>query len=110
MMSNREAKRAACVLAVVVAAQLWGPVAAQQASPKEPIFRLVTFQAVGDLRLGATEGNGEADIVDIHNAIRALTAASDPQVRTIGILHPLVSAHRQCFHRAPLSRDGTRPE
>ena len=85
-MSNREAKRAACVLAVVVAAQLWGPVAAQQASPKEPIFRLVTFQAVGDLRLGATEGNGEADIVDIHNAIRALTAASDPQVRTIGYI------------------------
>ena len=85
MKSNRGLKRAACVLGVVVAL-LWGPAAAQQGSPKEPIFRLVTFQAVGDLRLGATEGNGEGDIVDIHNAIRALTAAGESQVRTIGYI------------------------
>jgi acylpyruvate hydrolase len=56
--------------------------AAQQQPPEEAsIFRLVTFQVVGDYRLGATQGNGESDIVDIHNAVRALKAAGAPQVR-----------------------------
>jgi 2-keto-4-pentenoate hydratase/2-oxohepta-3-ene-1,7-dioic acid hydratase in catechol pathway len=86
MKSNRGSKRAACVLGVILVARLWGPATAQQASPEEPIFRLVTFQAVGDLRLGATEGDGQADIVDIHNAIRALTAAGEPQSHTIGYI------------------------
>ena len=36
------------------------------------IFRLVTFTSAGDLRLGATHGEGQADIVDVHNAIRYL--------------------------------------
>ncbi|MBI4482328.1 MAG: fumarylacetoacetate hydrolase family protein [Acidobacteria bacterium] len=35
-------------------------------------FRLVTFSTGADLRLGATEGEGDADIVDIHNAIHFL--------------------------------------
>lgn len=86
MRSNRELKRDVCALGVVFVALLWGPAAAQQGSRQEPTFRLVTFQAVGDLRLGATEGDGEADIVDIHNAIRALTAAGEPQLRTLGYI------------------------
>ena len=36
------------------------------------IFRLVTFARAGDSRLGATHGEGQADIVDVHNAIRYL--------------------------------------
>jgi acylpyruvate hydrolase len=47
------------------------------------IFRLLTFQTTGDLRLGATQGDGERDIVDIHNAALALKAANVPEVRTL---------------------------
>ncbi len=36
------------------------------------IFRLVTFASAGDSRLGATHGEGQAEIVDVHNAIRYL--------------------------------------
>jgi acylpyruvate hydrolase len=57
--------------------------AAQQLPDERNIFRLVTFQTTGDLRLGATQGNGEADIVDIHNAIAALTALNAPEVRKL---------------------------
>jgi acylpyruvate hydrolase len=58
--------------------------AAQQQPPDERnIFRLVTFQTTGDLRLGATQGNGESDIVDIHNGIAALRAVNAPEVRNL---------------------------
>lgn len=62
-------------------AALWTAVGvgAQQA----PIFRLVTFETAGQLRLGATQGDGDADIVDIHNAIRALVAAGAPEAKTL---------------------------
>ena len=60
------------------------PAAAQQQPADERnIFRLVTFQTAGDLRLGATQGNGESDIVDIHNAIAALTAIDAAEIRTL---------------------------
>ena len=36
------------------------------------IFRLVTFVSAGDSRLGATHGEGQADIVDVHHAIQYL--------------------------------------
>ena len=63
------------------------PAAAQQPPPAEAsIFRLVTFQVSGDYRLGATQGNGESDVVDIHNAVRALKAADAPQVRGLGYI------------------------
>lgn len=62
--------------------------AAQQAQRPAPIFRLATFQTTGDLRLGATQGNGESDIVDIHNAIRALVALGAPEVRTLAYIPP----------------------
>ena len=51
------------------------PAAAQdylQPPDEASIFRLVTFQTTGNMRLGATQGNGEHDIVDIHNAIMAM--------------------------------------
>jgi 2-keto-4-pentenoate hydratase/2-oxohepta-3-ene-1,7-dioic acid hydratase in catechol pathway len=56
---------------------------AQQPSRSGAIFRLATFQTNGDLRLGATQGNGESDIVDIHNAIRALVAIGAPEARNL---------------------------
>jgi 2-keto-4-pentenoate hydratase/2-oxohepta-3-ene-1,7-dioic acid hydratase in catechol pathway len=69
---------AACALFAASAT----PAAAQQPPADERnIFRLLTFQTGGDLRLGATQGNGEADIVDIHNAIAALTALNAAEVR-----------------------------
>jgi acylpyruvate hydrolase len=61
------------------------PASAQQAD-EESIFHLVTFQTTGELRLGATEGNGEKEIVDIHNAILALKAAGAPEVENLAYI------------------------
>lgn len=44
------------------------PGLAQDSQP----FRLLTFATEGNPRLGATRGDGTADIVDIHNAVRYL--------------------------------------
>jgi 2-keto-4-pentenoate hydratase/2-oxohepta-3-ene-1,7-dioic acid hydratase in catechol pathway len=74
-----------CFCVVLVAALAALP-SAQQASDSASIFRLVTFQTNGDLRLGATQGNGESDIVDLHNAIRALYAAGAPDVRNLAYI------------------------
>lgn len=52
---------------------------AQDAAAQESTtFRLVTFDAGDGPRLGATEGDHSADIVDIHNAIRHLLAIGAP--------------------------------
>jgi 2,4-diketo-3-deoxy-L-fuconate hydrolase len=76
--------RALLALMALVLVGLVSPLAmAQMGSDESSIFRLVTFQTVGELRLGATEGNGEKDIVDIHNAILALKAANAPEVRNL---------------------------
>lgn len=63
--------------------------AARQGERAEPTpgattFRLLTF-AAGDSgpRLGATVGNGEQDIVDVHNAILYLLKSGAPEARTI---------------------------
>jgi 2-keto-4-pentenoate hydratase/2-oxohepta-3-ene-1,7-dioic acid hydratase in catechol pathway len=69
----------------LVAAVLWTPAGAQSTADRA-IFRLVTFQTTSGIRLGATHGNGDADIVDIHNAIRALAAAGSPEVRNLGYI------------------------
>ncbi len=47
------------------------------------IFRLVTFSSAGDLRLGATQGEGQADIVDVHHAIQYLRRE---QPAAVGVL------------------------
>jgi 2-keto-4-pentenoate hydratase/2-oxohepta-3-ene-1,7-dioic acid hydratase in catechol pathway len=48
---------------------------------QQPTFRLLTFE-VGNSgpRLGTTRGNGEQDVVDVHNALRYLTKARAPEV------------------------------
>jgi len=84
---SRAARCKALLTRCVLLAALCAPAAAQQQPPEEAsIFRLVTFQVMGDYRLGATQGNGESDIVDIHNAVRALKAAGAPQVRGLGYI------------------------
>ena len=73
-------------LCAVLVAALTTITAAQQPSRSGAIFRLATFQTNGDLRLGATQGNGESDIVDIHNAVRALVAIGAPEVRNLAYI------------------------
>jgi 2-keto-4-pentenoate hydratase/2-oxohepta-3-ene-1,7-dioic acid hydratase in catechol pathway len=72
---------ASVVLAVAAIAVSGLTLGAQQ-----PVFRLMTFEVAGALRLGATQGNGEADIVDIHNAIMALAAVGAPEVQNLGYI------------------------
>ncbi len=47
------------------------------------IFRLATFDANGDPRLGATTGNGENDVLDVHNGIRYLMMARAPEAQNL---------------------------
>ena len=49
---------------VVVGLCVFAPASA---AAQDKIFRLVTFEAAGDMRLGATDGTG--DVVDVHNGI-----------------------------------------
>lgn len=46
-------------------------------------FRLATFDANGDPRLGATVGNGENDLLDVHNGIRYLLQTNAPEARNL---------------------------
>jgi 2-keto-4-pentenoate hydratase/2-oxohepta-3-ene-1,7-dioic acid hydratase in catechol pathway len=72
------------LLTTALLAAFWTPAAAQQQpAGDQAIFRLLTFQTTGDLRLGATQGDGERDIVDIHNAALALKAMNAPEARTL---------------------------
>jgi len=67
-------------VAVAVAATFLTPsAAAQPADP--PLFRLVTFETGGDIRLGATTGSGASEIVDVHNGIRWLIQAGAPEAQ-----------------------------
>ncbi len=47
------------------------------------LFRLVTFVSAGDSRLGATQGEGQADIVDVHHAIQYLMREQPGAVRDL---------------------------
>src|SRR5918998_4129489 len=53
------------------------------AAQGDALFRLLTFEAAGDMRLGATTGNGTNDIVDVHNGIRWLIQAGAPEAQTL---------------------------
>jgi 2-keto-4-pentenoate hydratase/2-oxohepta-3-ene-1,7-dioic acid hydratase in catechol pathway len=66
-------------LALAVAA-ISVPVFAQSPSGT---FRLATFTVSGDMRLGATTGNGENDILDIHNGIRWLIQNNAPEAQNL---------------------------
>ncbi len=46
-------------------------------------FRLATFEVAGEPRLGATVGNGDNDLVDVHNAVRLLQQAAVPEAQAL---------------------------
>lgn len=48
-----------------------------------PTFRLLTFDASGDPRLGATLGNGEHDVLDVHNGVRYLLHGGAPEAQNL---------------------------
>ncbi|MBI2222157.1 MAG: carbon starvation protein A [Acidobacteria bacterium] len=66
-----ESTMAESVVATGLALALLWPSTGYAQQPAE-LFRLVTFEHSGSVRLGATRGE---DIVDVHNAVRALRAA-----------------------------------
>ncbi len=68
---------AAAMLAVVVAG------VSGQAQAPSGTFRLATFDASGDPRLGATVGNGEHDLLDVHNGIRYLLQTNAPEAQNL---------------------------
>lgn len=47
------------------------------------LFRLATFEVNGEPRLGATIGNGEQDLLDVHNGIRYLLQARAPEAQNL---------------------------
>jgi 2-keto-4-pentenoate hydratase/2-oxohepta-3-ene-1,7-dioic acid hydratase in catechol pathway len=46
-------------------------------------FRLATFEANGDQRLGATVGSGDNDLLDVHNAVRYLLQSGAPEAQNL---------------------------
>ncbi len=75
---------AGLVLAVAMAATALSPTASLAQEGDDGTFRLLTF-ASGNSgpRLGATRGDGENDIVDIHNAIAFLYSIDASELRNI---------------------------
>lgn len=71
-------------LVVLVAATLvMLPTLGGMAQTPAPTFRLATFDASGDPRLGATAGNGENDVLDVHNGIRYLLMTGAAEARNL---------------------------
>ena len=59
-----------------------GPGLAQE--PGDSIFRLLTFEVAGSgPRLGTTNGDGNQDIVDVHNAITYLYRSGSQEIQTL---------------------------
>lgn len=80
-------RRRAALSVFFLSALLAAPGAPAEAQQnEESIFRLLTFQTNGELRLGVTQGNGQKEIVDIHNAILALKSARAPEVANLAYI------------------------
>jgi 2-keto-4-pentenoate hydratase/2-oxohepta-3-ene-1,7-dioic acid hydratase in catechol pathway len=71
------------LLAIAAGMALAGDPVPIGAQATAPIFRLVTFEANGDMRLGATAGDGDADILDVHNGIRWLIQSGAPEAQSL---------------------------
>ncbi len=65
---------------VAAAAMFAAPGARVGQAEESAIFRLVTFSTGSEVRLGATQGNGEAEIVDVHNALTYLMLTRPDEV------------------------------
>ncbi|MGD9904922.1 MAG: fumarylacetoacetate hydrolase family protein [Vicinamibacterales bacterium] len=79
-MSLHHAVTARLAVAAVAAVLAAPPLAGQAPAPT---FRLATFDAGGDPRLGATVGNGEHDLLDVHNGIRSLIQSGAPEAQNL---------------------------
>lgn len=73
----------ASLRAVAVAAATVLVSATTSGQAQAPTFRLATFDASGDPRLGATLGNGEHDVLDVHNGIRYLLQSGAPEAKDL---------------------------
>lgn len=75
---------AGLVLAAAIAAAAMNPTVSRAQEVDAGTFRLLTF-ASGNSgpRLGATRGDGENDIVDIHNAIGLLYRIDAPEIESL---------------------------
>lgn len=62
---------------------------ADSAFAQTPTFRLLTFEAGNSgPRLGTTRGNGEQEVVDVHNAILELIKAQAPELKGLAPIPP----------------------
>jgi 2-keto-4-pentenoate hydratase/2-oxohepta-3-ene-1,7-dioic acid hydratase in catechol pathway len=71
-----------CVVLGIAALVAWSGLIGEAQAPT-PIFRLATFDASGDPRLGATVGTGEHDLLDVHNGIRYLLQTGAPEAQNL---------------------------
>jgi 2-keto-4-pentenoate hydratase/2-oxohepta-3-ene-1,7-dioic acid hydratase in catechol pathway len=79
---------------------------ADSALAQTPTFRLLTFEVgASGPRLGTTRGNGEQEIVDVHNAIVYLVKANAPEVRSLA---PIPPDMRSLIEAGPASIAATR--
>jgi 5-oxopent-3-ene-1,2,5-tricarboxylate decarboxylase/2-hydroxyhepta-2,4-diene-1,7-dioate isomerase len=85
-MDKRNVARSVALTAVTSLAGLgWADSAWAQA----PTFRLLTFEVgASGPRLGSTRGNGEQEVVDVHNAILALIKAKAPELKGLAPIPP----------------------
>ena len=85
-MDKRNVARSVALTAVTALAGLgWADSAFAQA----PTFRLLTFEVgASGPRLGSTRGNGEQEVVDVHNAILALIKANAPELKGLAPIPP----------------------
>jgi len=75
-------KALAILAALALSTLMLDPGRAQQAG--DGTFRLLTFEVAGSgPRLGTTRGNGDRDIVDVHNAIAYLYRSGAPEAGTL---------------------------
>ena len=68
-------------IGVCVALCLLAPV--RVGAQERRLFRLLTFETTGDVRLGATVGDGDAEVLDVHNGIRWLIQNGAPEAQTL---------------------------
>ncbi|MGQ0736918.1 MAG: hypothetical protein ACT4QD_25110, partial [Acidobacteriota bacterium] len=83
---RRTIRRIALTSAVVIAGLA---ARVDHGAAQAPTFRLLTFEAgASGPRLGTTRGNGEQEVVDVHNAVLHLIRAGAPEARGLTYIPP----------------------
>lgn len=106
-MDKRNIARSVALTAITTLAGLG---CADRAFAQAPTFRLLTFEVgASGPRLGTTRGNGEQEIVDVHNAVLALIKANAPELKGLAPIPPdmlsLVEAGTPSAHAARTVHD-----